>query len=140
MNYALNRKLLQSANYVLVLIPLLTGLISMMGVHDPLYATLNLKPAPVLDSNMRFFGGAWLGLGLALLWLTPRIEQQTTLYRALWGMIFIGGIGRLLSIALVGWPPAPFVAATILEIAGAPLFVAWQHRLAQAALLAKQSR
>ncbi len=31
-------------------------------------------------------------------------------------MIFVGGIGRLLSIALVGLPPIPFIGFTVLEI------------------------
>jgi hypothetical protein len=45
-------------------------------------------------------------------------------------MIFIGGIGRLISMLLVALPPAPFIGFTALEIFGAPLFVLWQARLA----------
>jgi hypothetical protein len=44
-------------------------------------------------------------------------------------MIFLGGIGRLLSMLFLGWPPIPFIAFTVLEIVGAPIFVAWQARL-----------
>lgn len=82
---------------------------------------------------MRFFGGVWLGLGLCVWWLVPRIATQTTLFRAAWLMIAIGGVGRLLSMAVVGLPLAPFVAFTALEIVGAPLFIWWQHRVAQGA-------
>ncbi|NJM44340.1 MAG: DUF4345 family protein, partial [Brachymonas sp.] len=46
-----------------------------------------------------------------------------------WSMIFIGGIGRILSLAMVGTPALPFGAVvwavTVLEIVGAPLFVWW---------------
>jgi len=46
-------------------------------------------------------------------------------------MIFLGGIGRLISMAALATPPAPFIGFTLLEIVGAPLFVWWQSRLAE---------
>ena len=121
-------RLLQGLTGVLALIPILTGAITMMGVHDPLYAALDLPGNPLLDSNLRFLGGVWLGLGLAAFWMVPRLRAQTVLFRVVWGAIFIGGLGRLLSMLVVGWPPAPCIAFTVLEIVGAPLFVAWHAR------------
>jgi hypothetical protein len=70
---------------------------------------------------------------VAIFWLIPRIETQTVLFRVIWGAIFVGGVGRLLSAALVGVPPAPFIAFTALEIAGAPIFIRWQGLVARAA-------
>ena len=129
----MGKRLLQIATALLGLVPLLTGLITMLGVHDPLYSAAGIPALPVLDSNLRFFGGVWLGLGIAILWLVPRIETETVLFRAIWGAIFLGGAGRLLSILLVGTPPIPFVGFTALELIGAPLFIYWQHLVAQAA-------
>jgi hypothetical protein len=126
----MTKKALQTATAILGLVPLGSGLVGMMGLRDPLYASLGLPDAPTLDSNLRFLSGVWLGLGCAVLWMVPRIESQTVLYRALWGMIFLGGIGRLFSAGLAGWPPAPFIVFTALEIVGAPLFVYWQARVA----------
>lgn len=114
---------------MLALIPILTGAITMKGAHDPLYAALDLPGNPLLDSNLRFLGGVWLGLGLAAFWMVPRLRAQTVLFRVVWGAIFIGGLGRLLSMLVVGWPPAPCIAFTVLEIVGAPLFVAWHARV-----------
>ena len=122
-------RLLQGLTGVLALIPILTGAITMMGVHDPLYAALDLPGNPLLDSNLRFLGGVWLGLGLAAFWMVPRLRAQTVLFRVVWGAIFIGGLGRLLSMLVVGSPPAPFIAFTVLEIVGAPLFVGWHARV-----------
>ena len=122
-------RLLQALTGVLALIPILTGAITMMGVHDPLYAALDLPGNPLLDSNLRFLGGVWLGLGLATFWMVPRLHAQTVLFRVVWGAIFIGGLGRLLSMLVVGWPPAPLIAFTVLEIVGAPLFVGWHARV-----------
>ena len=128
----MGRRALQIATVVLALIPILTGIITMLGVSDPLYAASGVPALPVLDSNLRFFGGLWFGLGLGLLWLVPRIESEDVLYRVVWAGIFLGGIGRLLSMIMVGLPPLPFVGFTALELIGAPLFVYWQHRVAVA--------
>ena len=129
----MGKRLLQITTALLGLVPLLTGLITMLGVHDPMYSAAGIPALAVLDSNLRFFGGVWLGLGIAILWLVPRIETETVLFRAIWGAIFLGGAGRLLSILLVGTPPIPFVGFTALELIGAPLFIYWQHRVAEAA-------
>jgi hypothetical protein len=122
---------LQIVTGVLGVIPVVTGLIGMFGLSDPIYASAGLPANVLLDSNLRFFGGVWLGLGLAMFWLVPKIEKQTILFRAIWGMIFLGGVGRLISILLRALPPIPFISFTILEIAGAPIFVLWQARLAK---------
>jgi len=127
----MSRRALRVATALLGAVPVITGVVGMMGLSDPLYAGLNLPTDATLDSNMRFFGGVWLGLGLCVWWLVPRIATQTALFRAAWLMIAVGGVGRLLSIALVGLPLTPFIAFTALEIVGAPLFIWWQHRVAQ---------
>jgi hypothetical protein len=129
----MSRKKLQVATAVLALVPTLTGLLGMMGLRDPVYANLDLPADATLDSQLRFYSGVWLGLGLTAFWLLPCIEHETTLFRALWLMIFLGGIGRLLSLLLTGMPLPPFIGFTVLEIAGAPLFVLWQTRIANAA-------
>src|SRR5688572_2702016 len=89
-----SKRALKVVTAILGLIPLLTGLLTLMGLDDPLYQTADLPSLPVLDSNLRFFGGLWFGLGLAVFWLVPRIEHQTALFRIVWGAIFLGGIGR----------------------------------------------
>jgi hypothetical protein len=123
--------MLQVATALLGAVSVITGVVGMMGLSDPLYAALNLPQDATLDSNMRFFGGVWLGLGVCVWWLVPRIETQTTLFRAAWLMIALGGLGRLLSMLMVGLPMTPFVAFTALEIVGAPLFIWWQRQVAQ---------
>jgi len=127
----MTKRNLQIATAVLGTIPILTGIIGMSGLSDPVYASPSLPTNTLLDSNLRFFSGVWLGLGLALYWLIPKIDRQTVLFRALWGMIFLGGIGRLISMVLVALPPMPFIGFTILEIVGAPIFILWQARLAK---------
>lgn len=123
------RTSLQIANAILGLIPIVTGIVGMFGIGDPLYQNDHLPRSVLLDTNLRFFAGFWLGAGLALCWLIPQIEKQTVLFRALWGMIFAGGVGRLISMLALGLPPAPFIAFTLLEIAGAPIMIFWHSRV-----------
>jgi len=125
----MNRRPLQFAMGLLGLVPVVTGGLTMMGLGDPLYAGAGLPASVLLDSNLRFLGGLWLGLGLAVMALIPRIERETMLFRTLWLMIFAGGVGRLLSMALVGLPPWPFIGFTLLEVLGAPAFIVWHARL-----------
>ena len=127
----MNKFNLQFATVLLGTIPVAAGLLGMMGVHDPVYVAVGVPRIVLLDTNLRFFSGVWVGVGLALWWLIPTIERQTVLFRVLWGMIFIGGIGRLLSMIMLGWPPVAFVAFTAIEIVGAPLFIWWQFRVAR---------
>jgi hypothetical protein len=127
----MNKFNLQIAMGLVGIIPVTTGLLGMMGVDDPVYVAAGVPPIVLLDTNLRFFSGAWVGLGLALYWLIPTIERQTVLFRVLWGMIFIGGIGRLLSVVMLGRPPVAFVAFTAIEIVGAPFFIWWQARVSK---------
>ncbi len=126
----MSKRNLQIAMAILGTVPVLTGLVGLMGLSDPLYTRLTLPPDATLDSNLRFYSGVWLGVGLAAWWLVPRIDRETALFRTLWLMIFLGGIGRLISLAFSGLPLIPFVGFTALEILGAPLFVWWQYRVA----------
>ena len=127
----MNKFNLQIVTGLLGIVPVATGLLGMMGVQDPVYVAAGVPLIVLLDTNLRFFSGVWVGVGLALWWLIPTIERQTVLFRVLWGMIFIGGIGRLLSMIMLGWPPIPFVAFTAIEIVGAPFFIWWQLRVAR---------
>jgi hypothetical protein len=126
----MSKRVLQIVTAILALVPIATGVIGMLGLSDPIYAAMGLPRNALLDSNLRFFAGFWLGLGLAMMWLVPRIETQAVLFRAIWIAIFIGGIGRLLSLFAIGPPPIPFIGFTVLEIVGAPIFVAWQASIA----------
>ena len=114
----MSRRQLQLATAILALVPTLAGLLGMSGLSDPIYANLGLPQDATLDSQLRFYSGVWLGLGLAAFWLLPRIERETTLFRALWLMIFLGGVGRLMSLVLAGMPFPPFIGFTVLEIVG----------------------
>lgn len=129
MNAQAQLRALKLTSGVLGTIPVATGLLTLMGLDDPLYASAGLPANVLLDSNLRFLGGVWLVLGLALWWTLPRLQHQAVLYRVLWLMVFAGGLGRALSMLALGLPPWPFVGFTVLELTGAPLFMLWHHRV-----------
>jgi hypothetical protein len=129
----MSRVALQWITAFLALIPLLTGALGLLGLRDPLYVAVGVLPNAVLDSNLRFFSGFWLGGGLAMLWVVPRIEKEVALFSAHWGMIFLGGLGRVASLLFAGPPPiplAPILAVLGLELLGAPVFILWQRQVA----------
>jgi hypothetical protein len=93
----MNKKLLQITTGFLGIVPLVTGVLSMLGVKDPVYASAGIAAFPLLDSNLRFFGGVWRGLGIALLWLIPSIDPA--------GTDIMNRAGRHAPIAAVKTPP-----------------------------------
>ena len=42
-----------------------------------------------------------------MLYLVPSIERQTVLFQALWGAVFLGGIGQALSSRLLAFRRCP---------------------------------
>jgi hypothetical protein len=125
----MSKRALQITMGTLGLIPVTTGLVGLLGLRDPLYVRFGVVPNVVLDSNLRFFAGVWLGVGVTLFVILRRIERHGPIFRALWAMIFLGGLGRALSIVDAGWPPPPFLGVLALELVGAPLFVLWHRRV-----------
>ena len=84
-----------------------------------------------LDSHVRYLSGLLLGIGLIFWSLVPRIERHAVLFRVLTLIVFVGGLGRLLGVFVVGQPSAPMTAALGMELVVTPLLCWWQGRLAR---------
>lgn len=70
---------------------------------------------------------------LTLWWAIPHIEQRAEAVAIAAVGVFLGGIGRLVSIASVGMPDDPsMLVGLVLELVVAPLLVVWQRRVARA--------
>ncbi len=62
------------------------------------------ETSPRLDNVHRFMAGVYLSTGLISLWAAITIRQQGTLVYLLAAGVLLAGIGRLVSIRLVGLP------------------------------------
>jgi hypothetical protein len=82
------------------------------------------------DSHARYLSGVLLAIGIAFWSAVPVIERRGARLRLLCAIVVLGGIGRLVSLAVAGVPQAPALAALGLELAVAPLLVVWQARVA----------
>ena len=89
-----------------------------------------------LDSHFAYLSGLLLGIGLAFWSTIPEISQRGPRFRLLTAIVFIGGLGRLASLFMVGRPDAPMLFGLAMELAVTPALALWQARVAQANPLA----
>ena len=125
----MSRRALQVVVAVLGLVPVLGGLAGM--VLGPSMAGLAPSATPIaLDSHVRYLSGLLLAIGLGFWSTIPRIERQAARFRLLTGLVVIGGLGRLLGLALAGRPPAPMLFGLCMELVVTPSLCWWQSRVA----------
>jgi hypothetical protein len=125
-----SKRLLQITLGLLATAPLFTGLIGLLGIDNPIYATNPLPVNVLLDSNLRFLNGLSVGLGLALYWIIPEIKSQTIPLRIICGILCVGALGRLCSMLFLGLPPMPMPFFALVEVLAPPLIILWQKKIA----------
>ena len=62
-----------------------------------------------------------------------RIEdwRRTDRFRLLTGIVVVGGLGRLVALAVRGYPDKPMAAALVMELVVTPALALWQARVAR---------
>ncbi|GAA2774590.1 DUF4345 domain-containing protein [Streptomyces rameus] len=75
-----------------------------------------------VDSWGRFMGAAFAGYGLAWLWAVRQHPIPARVVRWLAGVFLLGGAGRLLSLAVHGWPQWFQIALAVIELGLPPVF------------------
>ncbi|MCX4546152.1 DUF4345 domain-containing protein [Streptomyces sp. NBC_01565] len=75
-----------------------------------------------VDSLGRFLGAMFAGYGLGWIWAARQSPIPASTVRWLAGVFLLGAAGRLLSLAVHGWPHGFQVALTVLELALPPLY------------------
>ncbi|MEM9042749.1 MAG: DUF4345 domain-containing protein [Actinomycetota bacterium] len=121
------RRIWQAAFLVLALIPTISSFL-MLAVGVERF----LEPGQIdaaLDSTYRYLGGVYLGVALVAWWCIPRIEERSAALVAVTGAIFLGGIGRLVSIADLGAPSAATWAFLVIELGAVFLALALRRSL-----------
>lgn len=70
-------------------------------------------------------------MGLLLLWIFPNLETQTVLFRAISFCALLGGLGRFISVAVVGMPSTPLIVFTLIEVIDVACFIDCQNLVAK---------
>jgi len=83
-----------------------------------------------LDSHFRFLSGVFAAVGVGFYSTVPDIERKGARFRLLAALVIAGGVGRLLSLVVMGSPSAGHLAGLAMELLVVPLLVLWQWRLA----------
>ncbi len=81
-----------------------------------------------VDSEYRFTNVFWLAAGLLIWWSLRRPEQRADVTRAILAIASLGGVARLVSAAVTGWPHPVFIGALVLEVVVVPLVIWWHVR------------
>jgi hypothetical protein len=123
------KRALQLAVAVCCLVPIAAGGAGMV-LGPALVAGADMAD---LDSHFRYLSGLLLAIGLAYATGIPGIERKRARFLLLGGIVFVGGVGRLWSLLLVGTPSAIMIGALVMELGVTPLLTLWQLRVARGA-------
>lgn len=74
------------------------------------------EPRATVDSRERFYNAVFMGYGLAFVWTARQSRIPLTLVSWLAGVFLLGGLGRVLSAIVHGWPHWFQVPLSVLEL------------------------
>ena len=74
-----------------------------------------------IDSEHRFYTSLFLVYGLTLLWCSNDLQNRRPTFYVLLLALFVGGLARIVSLAVHGWPHPMFVVLGVLELVVPPI-------------------
>jgi len=114
---------------VLAVVPIMAGIATVLFGSDIIPG--GGRPGASVESELRFYGAWWIGAGLFLLSLAPRIEERGRELQAFAALLALGAVGRVIALVDDGRPHAQFLVLLGVEIVVAGVLVAWQRRVAR---------
>jgi Domain of unknown function (DUF4345) len=115
--------------YVLGVIPILAGAWTVVAGSDSVPSAGH--PSANLESELRFYSVWWIGAGLFVWWLAPRVEERTTELRVFCALLFLAAVSRLFAVLDTDWPSTGQIALMGVEFALAIGLPVWQARVAR---------
>jgi hypothetical protein len=119
------RKYLQRTVAVLGLIPVGAGLAGVI-IGPSLTGSVDISA----DSHYRYLSGLLFAIGLCFWSTIPAIEDRSGRFRLLTFIVFIGGLGRLSGLLLIGLPSLAMLGGLGMELIVTPALCLWQGRVA----------
>lgn len=86
---------------------------------------------PFLRSHVHYLSGLLAAIGLSYWWTLRRPEAQSVAYRLLTAIVLIGGLARLVGLALDASSDPGVWISLALELVVAPAVCIWQARIAR---------
>jgi hypothetical protein len=112
--------------YVLGAIPIIAGASTVILGSESIPSAGD--PGANLESELRFYSVWWIGAGLFLWWLAPRVEERTRELRVFCALLFLAPVARLLAVLETDWPSTGqliLMGAEFVLALGLPI---WQAR------------
>jgi len=129
MTGSIEKRLLQAVIAAACLLPLIVG--GQGILHGPApFGHLTDMPRD-LDSHFRYISGIFFATGLGFVSCIPNIERKGPRFRLLGGLIFVGGMSRLISLIAVGVPSPGHVLGLGMETIVVPVLMLWQWHFAR---------
>jgi hypothetical protein len=131
LSFEAQRRLFQLAVLVLSLVPIGGGLYGMLNGFVS-FAGDNGVTADAyvdLDSHGRYLSGLLLAIGFAFWSTVPNTEAKGERFALLTAIVFVGGLGRLMSVFSHGLPFGIMTFGLIMELVVTPLLWLWHSRI-----------
>jgi hypothetical protein len=126
------KRLLQITVAIAALVPIAAGLAGILiGPGMAEQGVPDITASLSLDSHFRYLSGLLLGIGLSFWSTIPDIEHKTERFVLLTAIVFIGGLGREVSIMAVGMPSPGMLFGLGMELVVTPLLALFQYRIAR---------
>jgi Domain of unknown function (DUF4345) len=121
------RRALQACVAIGALLPVSAGLAGAILGTRSVETAANVSA----DSHFRYLSGLLLAIGLAYWSTIPAIEAKTAQVRLLTLIVFVGGLGRLLGLVIMGAPSVGMIGGLVMELVVTPALCLWQSRIAR---------
>lgn len=132
-------KKIQYLLYLLLLIPLTTGLNALLyglGMYKNLGVTLTHDQLmdPLLNSQIRFLGATWLGFGVLCFIFVRKMNEYNIFLKYSLVFVVIGGMGRVFSLYEFGLPHNTvtsiiLICFIIIEVVMIPIILFYIYKL-----------